>query len=481
MKILTSLLLICLLADSIISIPFASDEYFEEVIGSSEEIRVTSTLATTSTTTEISTTTSTTVAPLPLISPEVEELIESVSTRFNELKSKFLEHQKNIYEKVEMDLDNHKALRDSSIKIFKDAYDHEITDLDNNLKTIETKKSTVQKFIEKFLDNSWEKEKDEKRVEKLKERNKLLLSMKTGNCDDCDGFLDDDQIDLLLEKNDKQIAELKEKIKKQENESEIRRTRLNADETRQLNAKYLDLIHIFQKEVEERKKKDKLELISTVINDKWKNYAEKIGDLHAKVTGKLDTLTKNTLKLSKLTSNESFYTSDDDWEEFEISSNAFKWIAFSKSNNIPTDAVSAGEDTDGSNLYIIRSKKDDSYLYGKLASSSSRKDAYVTNNDVEITPSSFELLTFKNYTWCDTKTYKIRENTPSVCTTTHYYEPSWSFARKEIKLPGTLLKDGKCRIGFGWKVHTYSENVKVLGLGSCKIADASTGDLKFWF
>lgn len=380
MKIFTSLLLVFLLANSIICY-HGSFEYYE---GSGEEISTSSTSSTTSTTT-----TTTTIAPLPQINFEVEELIEKVSTRFKELRSKFLEHQKNVHDKVQMDIKNYKSLRDTSIKIFSDTYDHEIVESNNNLKTIETKKKAIEKSIEKVHDNSWNKEENARKLESLKERNKLLTKMKSGDCDDCDGFLDDDQIEAELQKNDNEIAELEEKIQIQGNESEIRRRRLNDEETRQLNTKYLELIYVFQKEVEERKKRDKLELINSIINDKWKNYAEKVGDLHTKVTEMLEELTKKSLKLSKLTSNQT--SNDDNLEEFDNIPDLYKWIPFDKSTRVPSDAILGGKDTDGSNLYIIRTKKDDSYLYGKYAVNDNRKDVYVTNYDSELTANDFEV------------------------------------------------------------------------------------------
>lgn len=381
MKIFTSLQLVLLLANSIIGYPNGSDEYAEE---SSEEIIETSTSSTTSTTTI-----TTTIEPLPQISYEVEEIIKKVSTRFKELRSKFLEHQKNVHDKVQMDIKNYKVLRDTSIKIFSDTYDHEIAESNINLKTLEEKKKAIEKSIEKVHDNSWNKEENARKLENLKERNKLLASMKSGDCDNCDGFLDDDQIEAERQKNDNEIAELEEKIHKQGNESEIRIRRLNDEETRQLNTKYLELIYVYQKEVEERKKRDKLELINSIINDKWKNYAGKIGDLHTKVAAKLEELTKKSLKLSKLTSNQT--SIDDDLEEFGMIPDLYKWIPFDKSTTVPSDAILGGKDTDGSNLYIIRTKKDDSYLYGKYAVNENRRDTYVTNTESEVTANNFEV------------------------------------------------------------------------------------------
>lgn len=85
-------------------------------------------------------------------------------------------------------------------------------------------------------------------------------------------------------------------------------------------------------------------------------------------------------------------------------------------------------------------------------------------------------MTSKSYVWCDSKYFKNRITTPPVCKTIHYYYTDWSTTKRSVMLPGTLLKNGSCRIGFGWKIYYYAENVEVLGTGSCENAD-----IKFWF
>ena len=84
-------------------------------------------------------------------------------------------------------------------------------------------------------------------------------------------------------------------------------------------------------------------------------------------------------------------------------------------------------------------------------------------------------MTSKNYIWCDLKTYKVRSSTPPVCTTIQ----SWYSTNREVTIPGTL-RDGKCEISLGSEVHTYTENIKVLGFRSCN-NNESISDLKFWF
>lgn len=46
----------------------------------------------------------------------------------------------------------------------------------------------------------------------------------------------------------------------------------------------------------------------------------------------------------------------------------------------------------------------------------------------------------------------------------------------DLFTPGTLLKDGRCRIGFGYSVIKYTENVELLGFYSCSVKK-----VKNWF
>lgn len=78
------------------------------------------------------------------------------------------------------------------------------------------------------------------------------------------------------------------------------------------------------------------------------------------------------------------YSKDDD--------DPLTWIEMDeKADVVPENGVLAGEDVDGSKLYVMRTLWNGAYVYGKYAHSHERKNAYIPDYFVEIGQEAFVL------------------------------------------------------------------------------------------
>ncbi|CAG9807651.1 unnamed protein product [Chironomus riparius] len=127
-----------------------------------------------------------------------------------------------------------------------------------------------------------------------------------------------------------------------------------------------------------------------------------------------------------------------------------------KTRYIPENSVIAGYDVDGATLYVVRACNDNECTYGKYARLDWRMNAYIPYNNVEKGEQDVEILTTLNYKWCSHDKNRSYDNLP-VCRVEY----------KNSKIPGTLQKDGKCRIGYAWKIVLLENNIEVLGVNGC--------------
>lgn len=164
----------------------------------------------------------------------------------------------------------------------------------------------------------------------------------------------------------------------------------------------------------------------------------------------------------------------------------YKWVQSYQGNaQLSENAVVGGQDVDGVIFYVARIKDYKSYLYGKFAFSKGRKHAYfpyeyvehgVEKFEVNLLPfikrqnkSSFlfiikficysltQILTSPNYIWCEFDKTKTYDDLP-ICRAVH----------NSSVIPGTLEKNGVCRVGHNYKIHRYSNgDFKVLRIGGC--------------
>ncbi|KAG5669818.1 hypothetical protein PVAND_000111 [Polypedilum vanderplanki] len=144
----------------------------------------------------------------------------------------------------------------------------------------------------------------------------------------------------------------------------------------------------------------------------------------------------------------------------EILPNMKKWVKMcQKSTKVPENSVIAGKNHDGLPFYVIRKKIDDEYFFGRFVEGDSIV-GFVTNEEEEIELSDFEILTATNYKWCKYDS----DHSYSSCL------PICRACVNRTKIPGTLLDDGVCRIGYDSKIYEKSSRVQVLILGvtSCE-------------
>ena len=66
-------------------------------------------------------------------------------------------------------------------------------------------------------------------------------------------------------------------------------------------------------------------------------------------------------------------------------------------------------------------------------------------------------------TWCDSVLNKGD----------HEFLPICRVIRNDTIIPGTLLENDSCMVGFGWTTHTYSK-FEVLSLKSCILPETTT-------
>ncbi|KAL7022992.1 hypothetical protein ACKWTF_012454 [Chironomus riparius] len=135
----------------------------------------------------------------------------------------------------------------------------------------------------------------------------------------------------------------------------------------------------------------------------------------------------------------------------------YKWISwYEKATNIPDDAVLGGKDVDGSLLYVIRVGNKNKHLYGKFAIK--RQNAYAINESQEFGVITFDLLTAEKYLWYNNRLFNNTSDL-SICRAN----------AMESVIPGFLLPNQICRIGFEWKSYEYDE-YEVLKIGDkCEV------------
>ncbi|XP_070498010.1 nuclease SbcCD subunit C-like [Chironomus tepperi] len=136
----------------------------------------------------------------------------------------------------------------------------------------------------------------------------------------------------------------------------------------------------------------------------------------------------------------------------------YKWVeAYQGNRHLSEHAAIGGRDVDGVPFYVARKEDYKSYLYGKFAFSLGRRHAYFPYEYAEYGVEKFEILTSPNYIWCDFDDKKNYSELP-ICRAEH----------NSSVIPGTLEKNGVCRIGYNFKVYRYSKkSIKVLRIGGC--------------
>ena len=301
------------------------------------------------------------------------------------LQTQFIDNQKEIFDNSKSSRDEHEILSFTYINLFQKKYDKEVSELNENIKRLESKRSEVETSIQEYLMNESEN------LEKLKTRKKMLQNFKDQGCDECHGFLDDNALDDELKNIDKKIGKL-------ENKADVikdRKEPLDTKEIMAINTKYTELIHIYEKEIQERKRKEHFELINKMIQEKLMNYTEVIEKNLKDELVSGQNLAENLLNIRKLKSNASDERDDDAEENIgSCSTKPYEWNPFVSRAHTEQNGVLAGTDQDGSEVYIIRRTSETPRLYGKLALRPSRNDAYVTKGDSEIAIDGSFLIIF---------------------------------------------------------------------------------------
>ncbi|CAG9809615.1 unnamed protein product [Chironomus riparius] len=494
MKCLTSFLLAVLCVNLINSIPSTDEDYLEAVKdvkylfgeGSGhiepEEVprsstpseELTSSLSLGSivdgfvglydaTTEDISTSTTETIStttPEDLSMYTKNNLLRILSTRVNDLQMQFIEQQQEIFDKSKSSRDEHEISSFTYINLFQNKYDKEVNELNEKIRRLESKRSEIETSIQEYLMNETEN------VEKLKTRKKMLQSFKDQGCDECHGFLDDNAIDEELKNIDKKIGKLENKADAIRDQKEP----LDTKEMQALNSKYVELIQIYEKEIQERKKKEHFELINKMIQEKLMNYTEVIEQNFKEELISRQNFAENFLDIRKLQLS-TIDQSDNDAEENTgaCPTKHFEWRSFENRADTEKNGVLAGVDLDGSELYVIRRKSGTPKLYGKVALRPSRNDAYVTKDSSEIAVDDVDILVSKNFKWLSSNKNRIVDVMPPICR-----------AKKDnLFVPGTVLEDGRCRIGFGFGIIMFDNNFEILTFPSCKKFDLKS--VKKWY
>lgn len=316
-----------------------------------------------------------------------EDLQKKIATRFNDLRDEFSKSKQEILDKSKSSRDEHEISSFTFINLFQNKYDKEVTQMNENIKRLESKRTELENAIKGIQEYSMNDVENAEKLRKFKESKKVLQNFKDQGCDECHGFLDDNTVDDELKIIDKEIA-------KHENNAEHdgdRKQYFDSKQTQIINTKYLELIHIYEKEVEERKRKENFELINKMIQEKLMNHTEFIENNLDEELKSMQNLAENLLVIQKLKSSDQ---SDTEEDTESCSFKPYEWRAFKDKSDTKLNGVLAGIDLDGSELYVIRKKQSDLYLYGKLALRSSRNDAYVTTESSEVAIDNFEVSKF---------------------------------------------------------------------------------------
>ncbi|CAG9809614.1 unnamed protein product [Chironomus riparius] len=353
-----------------------------------------------------------------------ENLLRILGNRFNVLQTQYFENQKEILDKSKSSRDKQKLSSFTFINLFQNRFDKKMNEIKENIERLVSKRSEIETSIQEYLNEEAEN------AESLKEQKIILQNSKDQGCNECHGFLDDDAIVDELKNIDNKLARLENKNREEPND---------AKEIQAINIKYKELIDIFEKEVQERKKKEDFSIINNMIQEKLRNYTEVIEqNLKDELISRKD-FADNFLDLQKLQST----------PIVECTSKPFEWRTYVNVSDTEQNGVLGGIDLDGSKVYVIRRKSGSDYNYGKVALRPSKNEAYITSDSLEINVDDYELLISNNYQWHSSETTKIAESTIPICR-----------AKKDnLFVPGKLLKDGRCKIGFGFGVLYYDTNI----------------------
>lgn len=399
---------------------------------------------------------------------KIEDSLKLINDNFNIMREQFIEDQGNIFDAVRDNIEEYKSSRDYDLKLYKEKIDR-VTEkyYDIYVETLRSRKLEIEENIasiqSKAMDENSElsenmrmtEEEYRNKLEKLNDRKYSLTALMTQHCDDCDETLREYKLDVELAQNDKDITELQQKFLKQSEENEKKLKEFNTEKAGELIVKYSQLVDLLKRELEMHKKRESIIEQKDRIISEWKAYSENIENLHTNVRSKIEDLTSNSIDVQNLISG---IEKNETKQDSKKSSSSFNWVPFEENSmTLPENAVTGCEDIDGSSLYVIRKKRGNSYLYGKYAFSDERKNAYITNDEKEYGISHFEILTATNYSWCETNSFDIHDLEYPICKASY----------KNSTVPGTLLEDGTCRIGFEWGVKFISDDFYILTPGQC--------------
>jgi len=331
---------------------------------------------------------------------KIEDSSEVIRDNFNIMRGRFIEDQGNLFDAVKDNIEEYKSSRDYDLQSYKEKID----DLNEQYKKMyienfESRKTDIEEAIASIqseaMDENSEVSENMKMTEeeyrnklnKLKDRKYDLNALYSQHCDDCDE-LREYKIDVNLAQVDKDIAELEQKFLKQAEENEQKLKEINAEKAGELIVKYSQLVDLLKRELKMYKNREEINDQKDSIISEWKTYSENIENLHINIRSNIEDMTNNSMDFQKLITG----YEKRDVQNSKKSLSSFKWVPLEeKATTLPENSVTGCNDIDGSPLYVIRKKRENSYLYGKYAFSDERKNAYITNDEKEYGISQFEV------------------------------------------------------------------------------------------
>lgn len=327
---------------------------------------------------------------------KLEDSSEVICDNFNIMRGRFIEDQGNLFDAVRDSIEEYKSSRDYDLKSYKEKIDDLNEQYNENF---ESRKLDIERAIQNIQSEAMDKnsevsenmkiteEEYRNQLNELKDRKYHLNALYSQHCDDCDE-LREYKIDENLAQVDRDIAELEQKFLKQAEENEQKLKDLNVEKAGELIVKYSQLVDLLKRELKMYKKREEINYLKDDFLSEWKTYSENIENLHINIRSTIEDMTNNSMDFQKLITG---YEKSDSQNSNE-SLSSFKWVPLEeKSSTLPENSVTGCNDIDGSPLYVIRKKRENSYLYGKYAFSDERKNAYITNDEKEYGISYFEV------------------------------------------------------------------------------------------
>jgi len=297
-----------------------------------------------------------------------------------------------------------------------------------------------------FLDQLAAKKQDfDDKIEELKSRKENF-----NTCENNDEYEDASTCDEISQSIDSQINALRLEVAAESKIIEKKLRKLK-DEMKQSFIDYQNqLIQIYKKKIlqmeADKEKANKVQIIFKNTIKLYEKHAERVEGLLESLQGNVTTISEKFPEINVVNL------------DFEATNTDCSWKRW---NDLTTDleenAVIGGQDVDGTPLYVIRSRSDDSmpYSYGKFAVE--RTHAYITDDEKEFGVRGFELFTCDLLNWCPyDEAYKYED---PIC---RGYLPT----NEDVLIPGTLQDDGTCRIGYGYKSYRLM-NFEILTFAQC--------------